>query len=690
MQLNRAQRRRFDALPATTPIKQAMALTNAAHGIATERMVGTFGNKLSGAHNEALYRTAGLFSMIAVKQKTGRVVADMPTGAGKTLSVVSWLAAVHRLNMDIGVTVAAGQVEALAKMIRDLVEQGVPREKIGLIHAKGYCPLKAAAFQETGDYSILGDKFASEPVTEDNQNRPFLFVSHARIRKAADDAGKESIITDYRGRKRDLLIWDEVLLTTAPMAATMADVRSGIGAIRPYVVDEASEEVLALAMRYLSNCEKWIEDEWQRQTDGQPPSGLTLPALSEAEEEAFSAALRAKLGDEARSWPALKMLLTAAGQELRLARMGNSKSALISYRVTIPPALKDIVILDAGHVVSRLVGLDPTIKRDAWFQEQADKGVALKSYENVKVHFAKERSGRASMEQAFATRKANGFPSQLVKTITDIPKDEAAIVFTFKHKRRNRPDMPSIIRQELRKVGIDPEAKMEDGKPRISILTWGQHTSLNEYAHAQNILFAGVLHLEDEMLLAHAVGQSGDLLTPLDERFNVGDIKRGEIASTLYQAMSRGSCRFTLDGKAKPMKVWLVHYDDKIKAELEKVMPGLSWATWDIGDSREATKADATALRIAALLRDHTGDKVSNRAIKAELGLESMPATTFKRAVRTVSAAGWSRCPNPLSGKAAPPPTGFKLKPETGPSPFKELEPSWKGCGLVCLHLPRA
>src|SRR4051812_36986533 len=125
-ELNRAARRRFAAAPSHHPMKRAKLLTDTAHAITTERMVDTFGNKLSEAHNEALYRTAGLFSMIALKQKTGRLVADMPTGAGKTLSVVSWLTAAHRLNFDIGVTIAASQVEALAKMVRDLKMLGVP------------------------------------------------------------------------------------------------------------------------------------------------------------------------------------------------------------------------------------------------------------------------------------------------------------------------------------------------------------------------------------------------------------------------------------------------------------------------------------------------------------------------------------------------------------------------------------
>jgi hypothetical protein len=608
-------------------------------------MVGEFKNQLSAAHDEALMRTVGLFSLIALKQKTGRLVADMATGCGKTLSVVSWLTAVHRTGQDVGVVIAASQVEALAKMIRDLEQQGVPREKIGLIHSKDFSPERAAEFLRTGEYAVLGDRYASEPTTTDNTQRPFLFVSHQRVRAAASDTAKEEAFTSYLGKKRDLLIWDEVLHTTAPTAATMAAIRSGVGALRPYLEEVKVDDPLALAMRYLATCEGWIDTEWQRQCDGGAPSGLILPTLTETELEVFSQVVSRKLGEDAPSWPALKMLLAASGQELRLARMGDTKSAIISYRVIIPASLNNVVILDASHVVSRLVALDPTITRDSWFGEQAEQGRNLKTYEGVTIHLGKGNSGRASMEDVFAKRlhDPDSLPARLVKTIREIPGDEAVIVFTFKQRRRGKTDIPGTIKRELRKAGVDPDAKLANGKARITVLTWGQHTSLNEYAHAQNVVFAGVLHLEDETLLAWAVGQTGQLCAPLDDRFNVTDIKRGEIASALYQALSRGSCRYTVNGAAKPMKVWLLHHDPKIKDELNKVMPGLTWQEWEGGKVQDTSKADNLSMQIAAHLRSYAGDKVSCRSIKSALAVKPAMAATFTRATRSLSVPGWER-----------------------------------------------
>ena len=660
--MNRNERRAFNALPASNPLKRAKTLTEAAHARVVTRMVESFDNKLSVAHNEALYRTVGLFSMMALKQKSGRNVLDMPCGAGKTQSVIAWLAAVHHLDFDIAATVAAEHVEALCKVVRELREQGVPAEKIGLLHSKDYDEARAAEFMRTGDYSVLGDKFASEPKTDTPDQRQFLLVSHQRIRGATDDAGREIIVTSYKGRARDLLIWDEVLLTTAPTVAAMNDVKSGLGALRPYVEGAKAGDTLSLALKYLESCEVLIAADWELQKAGSAASSLTLPVLGDTEVEAYKRAIRSKLGEGSLSRDALDMLLTAAGQELRLAIMGDLKSALISYRVTIPAAFRNIAILDASNAVNRLVALDPTVKRDEWFQSQADGGVHLKTYDDVVINFAEAPSGRQAMEDAFSkpVHERNSIPASVIRVIADIPADESVIVFTHK-ARGKKTSIPDILRRELKKAGVDPDATL-NGKPRVTVLTWGRHTALNEFAHASNIVFAGIMHKPDEMLLASAVGQTGHLLTPLDgHRFDVADIKRGDIAGSLYQALSRGSCRFTTNGKARPMKVWLTHWDSLIKGELQRLMPGLTWAAWQVGAVRVPSKAAEIALRITDHLRDHQGDKVSNRAIKSALGLGDISTSTFKRAIGDVAAPGWTRLASSFAREGTAAAMGFDV-----------------------------
>ena len=60
----------------------------------------------------------------------------------------------------------------------------------------------------------------------------------------------------------------------------MADVRSGIGALRPYATEAGPEDKLTLAMQDLTICEDWIGKEMERQCGGLDPNGLTLGGRS--------------------------------------------------------------------------------------------------------------------------------------------------------------------------------------------------------------------------------------------------------------------------------------------------------------------------------------------------------------------------------------------------------------------------
>jgi hypothetical protein len=221
--------------------------------------------------------------------------------------------------------------------------------------------------------------------------------------------------------------------------------------------------------------------------------------------------------------------------------------------------------------------------------------------------------------------------------------DQGVIVFTFKVQRRSKVNLPETIKKELTKVGIDPEAKLADGKKRIQVLTWGKHASLNDFAYCSNVVFAGILRVKDETLISQAIGQTGDLCKPIDDMPSLEDIKLGDVCGVIYQALSRGTCRYSVEGKAMPMRVWMTNWDDKIKAELERVMPKVVWKDWGMGNARDNSKAETIALQISAHLRGHRGDTVSNRSIKAALGLSETLAASFTRAVRTVEVPGWER-----------------------------------------------
>jgi len=257
------------------------------------------------------------------------------------------------------------------------------------------------------------------------------------------------------------------------------------------------------------------------------------------------------------------------------------------------------------------------------------------------------------MERSFEekTAEARLVSQELCDVISGIDPDEAVIVFTFKPDIVN---MREVLDCDLKAVGIDTRAMLKpapgeaDSKPRFRFLTWGQETAINDHGDCPNVVFAGVIHRSETDLAAAIVGQQDNLLVKVSGSQLV-EVRRSECAHALYQAMSRGSCRETVDGQARPMRVWLIHYDKQLRDLIDKVMPGVRWETWapKFVDPIQ-TKTDELVLQVLAYLR-HLGPevkKVSTRVIKDAVGVTDTLSRTFSRAVQRVSDAdaGWYLC----------------------------------------------
>jgi hypothetical protein len=102
-----------------------------------------FGNRLNEQHRHALRRMLETYSSMACGEITGRFVFDLPTGCGKTQSVIAWCQAVHETKSGHSAVIATSKVEELCDIKRKLIAKGVPEESIGLIHSKAYDPAVA-------------------------------------------------------------------------------------------------------------------------------------------------------------------------------------------------------------------------------------------------------------------------------------------------------------------------------------------------------------------------------------------------------------------------------------------------------------------------------------------------------------------------------------------------------------------
>ena len=116
-----------------------------------------YGNNVSNRQTKALKEILTAYTEMASGQMKGRYAFPLGTGLGKTQSIVAWLSAANEIGLldDISVAVSASKIEALCELKRDLIENGIPKHMIGLIHSYKYSEIKAEEY--------LDDEWADLP-----------------------------------------------------------------------------------------------------------------------------------------------------------------------------------------------------------------------------------------------------------------------------------------------------------------------------------------------------------------------------------------------------------------------------------------------------------------------------------------------------------------------------------------------
>lgn len=596
-----------------------------------------YGNCPSPDQILALNQILACYTAIATGEKQGRFAFPLQTGAGKTRSIIAWLWAVHKLDLDsrsaqngnpISVVVAASKVEALCDLKRALVEAGIPEEKIGLEHSYYHKAGTAAAF--LNGERALPQGYASEPRTQHNEDRPFLLVTHQRVK------GRDSVTgcNVFKGNPRSLLIWDETLLASESRAFEDWRIKRAIGFVEltPSGRTPLREEALA----YLKGAYQKIRHEMARQKADpeMQPSSFRLPSLSGDQIDCY----KRSLGSGEQS-DVLRDLLDISQEELRVLADVEQGGGIVWFRISVPAELQSIVILDASHTIRDLVKYDKTI-------QTGDTVPDIVSYEDVEVHQLDGHSGKHTMEKEFNAKRGHcRVTLEAADVIKGIPENEGILLFTFKTK--GKPDYKRILEQDLRAAGIDTEALIEvrlgektQLKPRFVFLTWGQETSLSKYSYCSNVFLLGILRRSNTDLAGHIMGQSGNLLRKVSNE-EIREVLQGEISHVVYQALSRGSSRIIRDGKALPMQVYLIHPEGRgLREDIEAVMPGIHWSRWEgrhlVPKEREGTKVRPLAETIASYLNalPEGEDKLSVRKLKTDLDFGDIAPKTAQRALQ--------------------------------------------------------
>jgi len=590
-----------------------------------EHRLEQFGNKVSPEQQEALRFMLGCFArMAAGTQLYQKEAIPLPTGLGKSTACLSFCAALHRLVYGAPVLIASSYIENLCQGLRDLVELGVPREKIGLIHTAG--------------------KDASEPATEGNGSRQFLFLTHAKIKTRRDI--EDYLYTDCKAQR--VVIWDEALVKSEGTSLNLRSLEIATAALNTESLQQESS-INQRAGQYMRECLKRFKAELDRQRQLMKPQTVLLPERTEDELERYDKEAFSTLSEKQSNRVTLLKLLRAVKFDLSVGVAGNSDGVLY-YRLVIPKQLEPVTILDASLPISTMQQLDSSIHIN-----ELKAGV---SYENVHFHVIDFNSGKKSIvAHVYQKHKERRkLVHEIVDIVKSLPETEAVLFFTYKKKDNQRDSMQSIFTAALRRAGIDLDAQVEvqqaDGTtkllPRFCWSTHGMELGLNCYSYVRHVVPVGLLRMRELDVLAAMRGQVEDNNATFTAR-EIKDTQDRQAFYRLHQQVNRAQCRIIRDNKTLPVDVWLPYPHARLpwlQRNMESVMPGVQHSKYDpkwlVGVSITQRVKKGIMEYLDSLPK--SVKQVSTNRLKKELGLQDVPKNTFTRSItliREYQFSGW-------------------------------------------------
>jgi hypothetical protein len=257
--------------------------------------------------------------------------------------------------------------------------------------------------------------------------------------------------------------------------------------------------------QYLDVLDEALAQELDRLKDiGSTQAVIRLPQCSEGNLEAFK-----ELMKDNRT---ILDLLEMVPFPVKVSNI--QESGVVSYQVSVPSALRNVIVLDASDPIRDLIRYDRRVRSaEELLPSVSEKTLGLplskiKRYDNLTVYRMRSGGGKGKMRESFkqAHQRNRLVCREVVEVVKhQIPEDQAVLIILFKKisEKLGETHFENILKEDLKAAGIDIEATIdvieENGKPavkkkRIQFTTWGKHTSTNDYSYCMNEIQVGIMH----------------------------------------------------------------------------------------------------------------------------------------------------------------------------------------------------
>lgn len=447
----------------------------------------------------------------------GRFVLPLPAGTGKTTLMVAWCSFIHQHDADYTVLIASLQVDACLKLREQLLDQGIPKEDIGVL------------------YNDRGKKMAKFkaicPSTTTPSKHRFLLVTHARL----EERNYRHRDLGFKGEDRSIIFYDEEFRPRAGFNFDIQSLRQDITGFLAVADDLNVRDVSISNISTLKQLLHGVLADIETHLDTKKETKcLIIPTKGWTEAQRLSLVKAAKsLNKQSKlSKGTLEFIEHALNQSSFFLK----DNRIYGYKRSIPDEMQQILVLDASYKYSKLSKLDKAL------HELAIR--SFKEYENLTVTYMDCPSGRYSTARMLGTpKKRADLMARAAEYLKGIPANEAVLVFTYK----GQDEFETIIRKELTLLGLNMDERIitkgGQDKPKYAFLTWRKQNGTNDYMHCRHMCTIGVLDLGADNIIAQAVAQTEGRYLFDDEALSIQELSVSDCAQRVYQAICRTAIR---------------------------------------------------------------------------------------------------------------------------------------------------
>jgi len=466
--------------------------------VGVERRFLKYGHRPSPTHWKGLREIAATIEAQAVGAAEPKFyLSSLPTGMGKTTVVAESVKTLvsNPAYVGVGVVVFVNQLDQIPRLILEMeLNDDQFAVRTGVVNE---------SLNELG----LNDHANAQVLFTTQQKLPHLL----RYRKNFS----EMPFFKFRGAPRQVRIWDEAILPAEPLTFTVKQ------------FEEAAASLTKIGQHGASaRLRDWALKELPLFASG---SITEMPLLIlELDWEALK-----KLEHEG---DLLRNVLWMSGHDVRLYKDDFSGATTITYRESLPREFAPLLVLDASGSLR--------LTYELWEKGRGnlvDLFSPPKTYTNLTIHHWDHAAGKMAQQDEV---KAETLAEGASKAIDQTSNDEQVLIIIRKQEDPSHPSLEQLIMAKVRDGGRDPT--------RLSFLTWGKHTATNEFADVKHVIVVGALqysYAQNEAMARAAGGLSVQAPVRTQE---VEQVRLGEIAHHLFQAVGRGAVRKSVEGGCPP------------------------------------------------------------------------------------------------------------------------------------------